>query len=47
MSRKFIAGKSRVNAIRQCPWAVMLVKVEGGYMAFRSFTDYDTWKNQR
>ena len=28
-------------------WASKIVKVEGGYMAFESWTDYQTWKNQK
>jgi len=28
-------------------WASKIVEVEGGYMAFESFSDYETWENQR
>lgn len=29
------------------PWAAKIAKVEGGYMAFESIVDYDTWRNQK
>ncbi len=28
------------------PWAAKIVKVDGGYMAFESIDDYNTWKRQ-
>lgn len=28
------------------PWACVIEDVEGGYMAFESWTDYNTWKGQ-
>jgi hypothetical protein len=34
-------------ARKAAPWACVLAKVEGGYLAFESFADYRTWKNQR
>ena len=38
--------KTRQAAKRRCPWAAKIVKVEGGYMAFESITDYQMWRNQ-
>ena len=29
------------------PWAVKIAKVEGGYIAFESIIDYDTWRKQK
>lgn len=29
------------------PWAAKLTRVEGGYQAFESVTDWETWKNQK
>jgi hypothetical protein len=29
------------------PWAAVVVAVEGGYQAFESTADYETWANQR
>ena len=34
-------------AQRLAPWAVKLVRVEGGYKAFESISDYKTWKAQK
>ena len=28
------------------PWAAVVIEVEGGYMAFESTTDYETWASQ-
>jgi hypothetical protein len=28
------------------PWAAEIVEVEGGFMAFESVADYDTWRRQ-
>jgi hypothetical protein len=47
MRREFLANVTRSVAIRTCPWAAKIVKVDGGYMAFESLDDYQTWKNQR
>lgn len=34
------------GAQKQAPWAAKLVAVEGGYMAFESVSDYETWSQQ-
>jgi len=47
MRISFITCKDRRTALRRAPWACKIVKVEGGYMAFESITDYDTWMRQR
>lgn len=47
MRHVFLAGVSRKQAIAQCPWASKIVKVEGGYLAFESLSDYETWRKQR
>ena len=47
MRSQFIECKTRAIAARQCPWAAKIVKVEGGYRAFESIQDYNTWKNQK
>lgn len=33
--------------VYDAPWASVAVEVEGGYMAFESVTDYETWNNQK
>lgn len=47
MRTQFIETDKRAVAVKECPWATKIIKVEGGYMAFESLTDYETWKNQR
>lgn len=47
MRTEFIACTSRSTAVRQCPWAAKVVKVEGGYRAFESLADYQVWRNQK
>lgn len=29
------------------PWAVKIVKVNGGWMVFETLVDYATWRNQK
>jgi hypothetical protein len=29
------------------PWAAKKARVEGGYYAFASLSDWETWKNQK
>lgn len=47
MRKEFFAGCSRYFVIRHCPWACKIAKVCGGYAAFESLDDYETWKKQR
>ena len=46
MRKELIVCKNRKTAVKRAPWACKVVKVEGGYMAFESWDDYNTWKNQ-
>lgn len=46
MRTQFVTGTRR-QATQQCPWAVKIVKAEGGYMCFESVTDYETWRKQK
>lgn len=46
MRKKFIQCENRKQAVKECPWASMIVLVVGGYMCFESITDYEVWKNQ-
>lgn len=39
--------RSARQARRIAPWAAIVRKVEGGYMAWESVADYDTWRGQR
>lgn len=49
MRREFIANpflsRKEVKAI--VPWAAMIVRVDGGYLAFESLADFGVWKNQK
>jgi len=47
MRKEFIECASRSTARRRAPWAAVIAKVEGGFMAFESVADYATWKKQK
>ena len=47
MASYFIETNSRKEAEEQAEGAAVIVKVEGGYMAFEYVSDYQTWKNQK
>lgn len=47
MTREFIQVRTRATAVRRAPWAAVIIKVDGGYLAFASVTDAMTWRNQR
>lgn len=40
------AAKTIAGAWIIAPWAAEIVEVEGGFLAFESATDYETWINQ-
>lgn len=46
MKQEFVRAKSKMAAKAKCSWAVKIIRVEGGYQAFESWDDYQTWKNQ-
>ncbi len=43
----FIGSVSRYFVKRQCPWAAKIAKVCGGYIAFESIADWQTWRGQK
>ena len=47
MRTQFVQTSSRKTAEAECPWAAKIVKVDGGYMAFESIADYQTWRRQK
>jgi hypothetical protein len=47
MRSQFIETNSRRTAKAECPWAAIIAKVDGGYMAFESTVDYRTWRGQK
>ena len=46
MRQEFLEVETIEQAEQLAPWASKIVEVEGGYMAFESMTDYETWKGQ-
>jgi len=47
MRKEFVECASYGTAKRHCPWAAIIARVEGGFMAFESIQDYKTWKGQK
>jgi hypothetical protein len=47
MRTQFVQANNRRTATIECPWAAEVVKVDGGYMAFESITDYQMWRSQQ
>ena len=47
MRQEFIETESRYQAKKQATWASVVTKVYSGFMAFESYDDYNTWKNQK
>ena len=38
--------RSMAVAVVMCPWAETIIVVDGGYLAFESDDDAETWRNQ-
>lgn len=47
MRTEFIQVSTRYEAKKAAPWAAVICKVDGGYMAFESKAEYKTWKGQK
>lgn len=48
MRTSMMAGCKTAKEARQlAPWAAVVRKVCGGYMAWESVEDYRTWKSQK
>jgi len=47
MRKEFVETTKRKVAVESCPWACKIIKVEGGYLAFESWTDYQIWRGQK
>ena len=47
MRSEFVEAKTRKDALKSCPWASFLSKVNGGYMCFESYGDYRIYINQK
>lgn len=46
MRQVFITAATLQEAEKQCPWAAIIVEVEGGWLAFEDTRDYETWRAQ-
>lgn len=47
MRQESILVKSYATAKKRCAWASIIIKVDGGFMAFESMDDYKRFKNQK
>lgn len=47
MRQEFIQVKAYVTAKKLCPWAYIIIKVDGGYRAFEAMDDYQKFMNQK
>lgn len=47
MRHVFIQGGTEHEAREQCPWAAVVIEVEGGWQLFESVDDARTWEQQR
>lgn len=45
MRSQFVHVKTRREAVKLCPWALYIKKVEDGYACFESFDDYKIFIN--
>ncbi|KKN50290.1 hypothetical protein LCGC14_0634420 [marine sediment metagenome] len=43
MREVFLEVKTRRTAVRRAPWACKVLKVDGGYMAWESWANYELW----
>ncbi|WP_156921923.1 hypothetical protein [Azorhizobium doebereinerae] len=47
MRPTFIPCASRSTAKRHAPWAVVITRADGGFLAFDSVTTHATWRRQK
>jgi hypothetical protein len=46
MRIELVKAKNRKQAFSRCPWAAVIIKVEGGYKCFESMKEYKIWRDQ-
>ena len=46
MRSEYVQVETIEEAEAACPWAAKIVEVEGGFHAFESIADYETWMAQ-
>ena len=42
-----VEAGTREKAEKVAPWAAVIVRVVGGWIAFESVSDYETWRWQK
>ena len=47
MRIEIVQANNAKQARKMAPWAAKVSKVVGGYKAFESVTDWQTWRKQR
>lgn len=47
MRKQFIEVSTLSAARKLAPWAAVIVNASGGYMAFESDADYQTWRARK
>ena len=47
MRVRFFDCRTRAACKKYCPWAAVIAKVEGGFLAFECADAYKRWKAQR
>lgn len=47
MRTEYVECKYRYQAEKECPWASKIAKCGDGYMCFKSWDDFNVWKNQK
>lgn len=47
MRQSFLQVETEEEARDEAPWAAVVIEVEGGFRAFESLADYETWTKQQ
>lgn len=47
MNYEFCYHVTLYSMRKRCPWAAVIARVEGGFVAFESRDDYRTWRAQK
>lgn len=46
MRKEIVEVATREEAEKACPWAAVIIQVEGGWICFESVTDAEVWQAQ-
>lgn len=47
MRKEFLQVETEDEARQLAPWAAIIVRAEGGWLAFESQHDYEIWEGQK